>query len=87
MLFCRQLILFFKIKFFEKKIQKYHQSHKTWILIRPDIMSGLIWVQTACKGYEQTTLVGRVRTISISISSEYVSVKIDDVIIPFEILD
>ena len=50
-------------------------------------MSGLIWAQTVCKGYEQTTIVGRVRTISISISSEYVSVKIDDVIIPFEILD
>ena len=23
-----------------------------------DIMSGLIWVQTVCKGYQQTTLVG-----------------------------
>ena len=25
-----------------------------WILIRPDILSGLIWVQTVCKGYQQT---------------------------------
>ena len=29
------------------------------IQIRPDILSGLIWVQTVCKGYEQTTLVGK----------------------------
>ena len=28
-----------------------------WILIRPHIMSGLIWVQTVCKGYQQTTKV------------------------------
>ena len=30
-----------------------------WIQIRPDILSGLIWVQTVCKGYQQTTLVGK----------------------------
>ena len=28
-----------------------------WIQIRPDIMSGLIWVQTVYKGYPQTALV------------------------------
>ena len=28
-----------------------------WILIRPDIMLGLIWIQTICKGYQQTTIV------------------------------
>ena len=28
-----------------------------WIQIRPDVLSGLIWVQTACKGYQQTTKV------------------------------
>ena len=28
------------------------------IHIRPDISSGLIWVQSFCKGYQQTTLVG-----------------------------
>ena len=27
-----------------------------WIQIRPDILSGLIWVQTVCKNYQQTTL-------------------------------
>ena len=28
-----------------------------WVQIRPDVLSGLIWVQSVCKGYEQTTLV------------------------------
>ena len=30
-----------------------------WIQIRPDALSGLIWVQTVCKGYQQTTLTGK----------------------------
>ena len=30
-----------------------------WIQIRPDVLSGLIWFQTVCKGYQQTTLVGK----------------------------
>ena len=29
-----------------------------WVQIRPDILSGLIWVQFVCKGYEQMTLAG-----------------------------
>ena len=27
-----------------------------WNQIRPDILSGLIWLQTVCKSYQQTTL-------------------------------
>ena len=30
-----------------------------WIQIRPDVLSGLIWVQTVCKGYQQATLGGK----------------------------
>ena len=30
-----------------------------WIQIRPDVLSGLMSVQTVCKGYQQTTLVGK----------------------------
>ena len=26
-----------------------------WTQIRPNVFSGLIWVQTVCKGYQQTT--------------------------------
>ena len=32
-----------------------------WILIRPDILSGLIWIQIVCKGYQQTTKVAACR--------------------------
>ena len=38
------------------------ECETAWIQIRPDILSGLIWVQTAetvCKGYQQKTLVGK----------------------------
>ena len=28
-----------------------------WVQIRPDVLSGMIWVQSVCKDYEQTTLV------------------------------
>ena len=27
--------------------------------IRPDILSAVTWVQTVCKGYQQTTLTGK----------------------------
>ena len=45
--FCR-LLIFFKMNFFEKFFQEYHQCQTAWIQIRPDILSGLIWVQTVC---------------------------------------
>ena len=35
------------------------ECQTVWIQIRPDILSGLIWIKTVCKGYEQTTLVGK----------------------------
>ena len=30
------------------------ECQTVWIQIRPDILSGLIWVQAVCKGYQQT---------------------------------
>ena len=30
-----------------------------WIQIRPDILSGLKWVQTVCKDFQQMTRVGK----------------------------
>ena len=30
-----------------------------WIQIRPDILSGLIWVHSVCNGYDQTTVVDK----------------------------
>ena len=50
------LLIFFKINFFEKKNQEYHQECRTVrIQMRADILLGLIWVQTVCKGYQQMT--------------------------------
>ena len=34
------------------------QCQTVWIQIRPDVLLGLIWVQTVCKCFHQTTLVG-----------------------------
>ena len=54
MIICR-LLNFFKINFFEKFFQEYHQSVNQF----ESIVSGLIWVQTVCKGYQQMTLAGK----------------------------
>ena len=35
------------------------ECQTVWIQIRLNILSGLIWVQTVCKCYQQTTLVGK----------------------------
>ena len=37
------------------------ESQTVWTQIRPDILSGLIWVQVVCKGYKQTKLAGRLK--------------------------
>ena len=38
---------FFKINFFEKKNESQDQ-----------VLSGLIWIQVVCEGYQQTTQIG-----------------------------
>ena len=58
MLFSR-LLIFSKSFIFEKFFQEYHLSVKQ---IDPDQarrLSGLIWVQTVCKGHQQMTLGGK----------------------------
>ena len=35
------------------------ECQSDWIQVRPNILSGLIWFQTVCKGYQQTTLGGK----------------------------
>ena len=62
MLFVGRLLLWFVFlnHFFEKNISGIPSECQTvWVQIRPDILSGLVWVQTVCKGYQQTTLVGK----------------------------
>ena len=52
---------FLSKSFFFKKILSGIPSEcqTDWILIRPDILSGLIWVQTVYKGFQQTTVGGK----------------------------
>ena len=46
---------FFQNQLFQKIISGMPSECQTlWILIRPDILSGLIWVRTVSKGYQQT---------------------------------
>ena len=35
------------------------ERQTVWMQIRPNIKSGLIWVQTVCKHYQQTIRVGK----------------------------
>ena len=57
---------FFNVNVFKKKKKKKKKKNTfgtlsecqtVWIQIRTDILSGLIWVQTVCKGYQQMTKV------------------------------
>ena len=51
---------FFQNQLFEKFLSGIPSECQTvWTLIRPDDSSGLIWVQTVCQGYQQTTLVDK----------------------------
>ena len=59
MLFCR-LLIFSKSTFSKKNCSGISSECLTvWIQIRPDNLLGLVWLQTVCKGYQQTTLVGK----------------------------
>ena len=51
---------FFQNQFFLKILSGIPPECQTvWIQIRPDILSGLVWVKTVCKSYQQTTLVDK----------------------------
>ena len=41
---------FFQNQLYRKFFQKYHQCETVLVQIRPDNSSGLIWLQTVCKG-------------------------------------
>ena len=68
---------FFQNKLFRKNISGIPSECQTdWIQIKPDILSGLIWVQTVCKGYQQTTLVGKEFTIRQSTKTADISLPL-----------
>ena len=55
----------FQNQFFRKILSGIASEFRTvCIQIRPDFLSGLIWVQTICKGYQQTTLVNKELSIT-----------------------
>ena len=48
---------FFKNQLFRKILSGIQSECQTvWIQIRPNILSGLIWIQTVCQGYQLTAL-------------------------------
>ena len=56
------LICLFKINLFSEMIfRNTFKMLTVWIQIRPDILSGLIRIQTVCKGYQQMTNVATSR--------------------------
>ena len=52
---------FLKKSFFLKKMPKGipTECQAVWFQIRPNILLGLVWVQTVCKNYQQTILVAK----------------------------
>ena len=51
---------FFQNQLFQKILSGIPSECQTvWIPIRPDVLSGSIWVKTVCKGNQQTTLAGK----------------------------
>ena len=52
--------LFFQKQLFRKILPGNHYCQTVWIQIRPEPMLGLNLVQAVCKGYQQTTLVGKI---------------------------
>ena len=49
---------FFQNQLFQKILSGIPSECQTdWIQIRPDVLSGLVRVDSVCKGYEHTTLV------------------------------
>ena len=58
MLFLSPVDFFLKLTFSKKNLLGLPSECQTvWIQIRSDILSGLIRVQTVCKGYQQTIKV------------------------------
>ena len=58
--FCLFVVCWFfsRSTFMKNSFKNHSECQTVWIQIRPDVASGLIWVQTVCKSYQQTTLGG-----------------------------
>ena len=59
------MVLLLYANFFQKILSGIpSEGEKDWIQMMPNILLGLIWVQSVCKGYEQMTLVGNELTLA-----------------------
>ena len=77
MLFCRLLILF-QNQLFRTILSRISSECLTvWIRIRPDILSGLIWVQTVCKDYQHTTLVDKKLKVKVWVTRFFILKMLD----------
>ena len=64
---------FFQNQFFRKILSGIPSECQTdWIQIRPNILSGLIWVQSVCKSYQQTTIGYKELNLKVLIWMEYI---------------
>ena len=69
MLLLSSTVVVFQNQLFQKILSGIPPECQTaWIQIRPNMMSGLIWVQTVCKGYQQTILEDKRRVYAKLIS-------------------
>ena len=76
MLFLSSADFFFQNQIFRKILSGIPFECQTdWIQIRPDILSGLIWVQSVCKGYHQTTFFSKLTFLKNIFQEHYQSVK------------
>ena len=67
---------FFQIKLFGNILSGILSECQTvWTQIRPDDSSGLIWVQTVCQDYQQTTLVDKDLSVLQVIALSSVTIK------------
>ena len=62
--FFSHAVALLKINSFQNVLEGYHlnKCQTVRIQIRPDFLSDLIWVQTVCKGYQQSTKIVPIRT-------------------------
>ena len=72
---------FFQSQLFGKNLSRIpSECQIVWIQSRPDFLSGLIWVKTVCKSYQQTTLGDK--ELHITHSSLRSLIKIEDTFSP-----
>ena len=81
-MFCMAHWVIFQAFVAKKNSQKFFQEHLEcqmfWIQIRFHIVLVLIWVQTFCKGYQQTALVGKELILMLALCCHVFSLFSDE---------